>query len=108
LFGTSGDLGAGQANTTAIVNGCAEGGIAARICDDLVLNGYSDWFLPSTGEMTHMDRYKNEIGGFATATPYWSSTENTGYNAWALWFNRDQSEYEFKYHEFCVRAIRAF
>jgi hypothetical protein len=47
IGGTSNAIGTGQANTTAIVNGCATAGIAARICNDLVLNGFSDWFLPS-------------------------------------------------------------
>ena len=53
--GTSTAIGTGQANTTIIVNGCsAIAGIAARICNDLVLNGYTDWFLPSLDELYQM------------------------------------------------------
>src|SRR5688572_10190336 len=35
-------LGTGNQNTIDIVNGCSEAGIAARICNDLVLGVYSD------------------------------------------------------------------
>jgi hypothetical protein len=108
LFGTAQELGTGQANTTSIVNGCAEGGIAARICDELLLNGYSDWFLPSRNEMAEMFARRNEIGGFAP-NGYWTSSENTGYNAWVILFrNLGGSNYEFKNRPFYVRAIRAF
>jgi hypothetical protein len=108
LFGTAQELGTGQANTTSIVNGCAEGGIAARICDELLLNGYSDWFLPSRNEMAEMHVRRNEIGGFAP-NGYWTSSENTGYNAWVSNFrNLGGSDYEFKNRPFYVRAIRAF
>jgi hypothetical protein len=40
IGGTGAGIGTGQANTTIIVNGCNTAGIAARICNDLVLNGY--------------------------------------------------------------------
>jgi hypothetical protein len=54
IGGTSSGIGTGQANTTTIVNGCSQTGIAARICDDLVLNGYIDWFLPSMDELNQV------------------------------------------------------
>ena len=47
-FGTA--IGDGASNTTNILAGCATIGTAAEICQNLVLNTYSDWFLPSTGE----------------------------------------------------------
>jgi hypothetical protein len=85
IGGTYAGIGTGQANTTAIVNGCSETGIAARICDDLVLNGYEDWFLSSYYEMKQMAAQKNIIGGF-TSTTYWSSTEASATAAWAQGF----------------------
>ena len=39
-------LGTGNANTTAIVTNQGAGSYAAKICSDLVLGGYSDWYLP--------------------------------------------------------------
>lgn len=47
-FGTA--IGNGNNNTINIVAGCSTSGIAAEICLNLVLNNYSDWFLPCTGE----------------------------------------------------------
>ncbi len=47
IGGTNIGVGTGEANTIAIVNACNTTGIAAQICYDLVLNNYSDWFLPS-------------------------------------------------------------
>lgn len=42
----------GSANTSAIIAGCATRPIAASVCDGLTFGGYSDWYLPTTGELT--------------------------------------------------------
>ena len=107
-IGTSTAIGTGQANTTLIVNGCSTAGIAARICDDLVLNGYSDWFLPSKDELNQMYLQKDAIGGFASYS-YWSSSQSNAINAWYQSFSSGGSSNDVKlvstYH---VRAVRAF
>jgi len=109
ISGTSTAIGTGQANTTRIVNGCSTAGIAARICNDLVLNGYNDWFLPSKDELNQMYLQRTLIGGFAPDT-YWSSTEYNADYAWAQYIglsgsqgisNKDSGESR-------VRAVRAF
>ena len=73
IGGTSTAFGTGQANTTAIVKGCSEVGIAARLCNDLVLGGYSDWYLPSIDELNKLYINRVAIGGFANDY-YWSSS----------------------------------
>jgi len=108
LGGTSTAIGSGQANTTAIVNGCNTVGIAARICNDLVLNGYSDWYLPSKDELNQLYLQKTVVGGFADDY-YWSSSEESVYHAWAQDFhNGYQYIYGTRTVMYYVRAIRAF
>jgi hypothetical protein len=72
-------VGTGQSNTSKIVNACSQTGTAAKICDDLVLNGYSDWFLPSAGELYLMSCHQDVLGG--TGEYYWSSTEYSSQDA---------------------------
>ncbi|TRZ76632.1 MAG: DUF1566 domain-containing protein [Bacteroidetes bacterium] len=107
IGGTGTAIGTGQANTTAIVNGCSTPGIAAQICDALVLNGYSDWFLPSKDELNQMYIQKTVIGGF-TNEYYWSSSE---YNAVYAWNQRFSDGYQGETNKLAsdyIRAIRAF
>ena len=108
IGGTQIGIGYGAANTTAIVNGCAEVGIAARICDDLVLNGYSDWYLPSIDELEqlYLNLHVNGIAGFNTY--YWSSTEDDAYSAWIFSFASGDAYYDYKNYTGYVRAVRAF
>jgi hypothetical protein len=73
-------VGTGQANTTTIVNTYGVGTYAAQLCNDLDLNGYTDWFMPSLDEMSLMrtNLYLNGIGSFTADFPYWTSTEGAG------------------------------
>ena len=70
-------IGTGNQNTIDIMTGCSEVGIAARLCGDLVLNGYSDWYLPSIDELNQLYLNRVAIGGFASSlySFYLSSTD---------------------------------
>lgn len=108
--GTSFNLGSGQANTNLILAGCGTSGIAARICDELVYNGFSDWYLPSSDELVLLCQNQQYLGVFYQAT-YWSSTEHNIDNAYTVYFASCGSG--FGYHELKgggrgVRAIRSF
>jgi hypothetical protein len=108
--GTSSDVGTGQANTTLIVNGCAESGIAAKLCDELVIGMYDDWFLPSKDELNEMyiNLKVNGFGGF-TGGDYWSSTESGLFTAWVQNFGDGSQANGSKHNSFPnVRAVRAF
>jgi uncharacterized protein (TIGR02145 family) len=106
-------VGTGNQNTTDIVNGCPTAGIAARICSDLNLNGYTDWYLPSLDELgllvqKYRDTMSSDFGG---AFYYWSSTEYSGNPATeALYYNFTSGVYvnASKTQTAHVRAIRTF
>jgi hypothetical protein len=103
----SGAVGMGQANTTQIVNNCSTEGIAARLCNDLVLNGYSDWYLPSLNELNILYINREPLGGFESGF-YWSSTENGSYVAYHEYLNGGSQDYDQKLYGNRVRAIRTF
>ena len=79
-------LGTGNQNTNQIVSGCASSGIAAKLCQDLVQGGYSDWFLPSSDELAKIYLNRVAIGGL-TSNVHWTSTEASSGTAWILNFN---------------------
>jgi hypothetical protein len=103
-------VGTGQANTAAIVaSGCAGSSYAANICSNLVLNGYSDWFLPSRDELTLMatNLASQGLGNFAPSY-YWSSSQYSTTYAYAVAFASGSSYTNYKDGNQYVRAIRAF
>lgn len=67
-------IGNGEKSTAKIVASCPTAGIAARLADDLVLGGNTDWFLPSKDELHQMYIQRKKIDGF-NSRDYWSSTE---------------------------------
>jgi hypothetical protein len=106
-------IGTGNQNTIDIINGCSTTGIAARICYDLELNGYSDWYLPSIDELNKLYLNRVEIGGFNNTQSYWSSTESNSLYAWLWSFSLAgkyliDKEYYGEDYSIYVRAIRSF
>jgi hypothetical protein len=104
---TATGLGTGNTNTNTIVSSQGSGVYAAKICQDLVLGGYSDWYLPSKDELNKLYINKALIGGFVNNL-YWSSSEYDNYNAWAPYFYDGAEVYDYKDTAHFVRAIRNF
>ena len=100
-------IGTGNQNTIDIMNGCSTAGIAARLCGDLVLGGYSDWYLPSKDELNKLYLNRVAIGGFAVNF-YWSSTDSDNYGAWYFYFTNGSAGIGYKVSTDYVRAVRAF
>jgi hypothetical protein len=109
ISGTQTGVGTGAINTAIILASCAEDGIAARFCDTLELNGYTDWFLPSKDELVliYNNLYLADIGDF-TSEFYWSSSDGMNNGAWSLWFINGYLNTFTKYDHYYVRAVRSF
>jgi hypothetical protein len=116
LPGASGtSIGTGNQNTIDIMAGCSKAGIAARLCGDLVLAGYDDWYLPSRDELARLYDNKTAIGGFANEC-YWSSSQQFtvgsssfyGTDAWIVWFDDGTQDGGDAKLGPRVRAIRSF
>ncbi len=102
-------VGTGNANTNLIVALYGAENNAAKLCSDLVINGYSDWFLPSKDELDLMYHNLKEqgAGGF-TGSSYWSSSEGSANDAWYQAFGSGYQDDVNKNNTGYVRAVRAF
>lgn len=111
IAGTSTALGTGSANTAKIVAGCSTPNIAARVCSDLVLEGFSDWYLPSKDELKlmHQNLSLKGFGNFSLSR-YWSSSQYNAQFAWCQFFNLNVNQlyYDKDLIAYPVRAIRSF
>lgn len=130
MYETDTVLGTGKTNTTAIVSWLNSntndtyGDVADKInraaylCDALIIDGYSDWFLPSKDELDKI--YINlksgtdengavytAVGSFA-ADYYWSSSEVDANKAWSQSFSDGSRVSSLKTSTYRVRAIRKF
>ncbi len=100
-------IGTGNQNTIDIMAGCSTAGIAARLCGDLVLGGYSDWYLPSKDELNKLYLNKVAVGGFSDNT-YWSSSKYGPTFCTYQSFRDGMQSNSGRANSFSVRAIRAF
>lgn len=78
----------GALNTSAIVAqlGDNEGvPYAAKVCDTLSAFGYTDWYLPATGEWYTLAEKMDSIGG-PTGSIYWGSYEVNEIEVSAIYF----------------------
>ena len=103
-------LGTGYQNTIDIITWCTTSGIAAKLCNDLVEGGYSDWYLPSNDELNKLYLNRVAIGGFVTVgASYWSSSEFDVVTAWNQFFGDGGQSLSGKDTvAWLVRPIRSF
>ena len=108
-------VGDGKENTKKFMDLFAQkgGGIntAPWLCNDLVVNGFDDWYLPSVDELLYIynNLYLKGLGGLKQAV-YCSSYVNGIWAFYAINFS-DGSEKKPGYSEntkYFVRAIRRF
>jgi hypothetical protein len=108
---TDSKVGAGLKNTAAIVTACSDIGTAADVCNTYVYETYSDWFLPSLGEMEliYNNLMTKSIGNLEIKF-YWTSTQDPT-NATAVKivrFNDGGIQNAGKDNQSPVRAARMF
>ncbi len=105
---TAKSLGKGLANTRKIIAAQGKFGYdyAALKCSRYKGNGYTDWFLPSSAELSELHKRREKVGGFSIGG-YWSSTELDGSSAIAKKFDIDSVSSN-KADSNYVRAVRIF
>lgn len=102
-------IGTGAQNTLDILAGCTTTGIAAEICANFELDGYDDWFLPSSSELELLKNNRNLVGGFYGSW-YFSSTEHQqlDYQVLCYHFSLGLTTACSKNYVHYVRPVRAF
>lgn len=103
-------FGAGESNTSTIISVVGTDTFAAQVCSDLELNGYSDWYLPSLGELDviRLNLYNKKLGNLSPFY-YWSSSEgNKSFHAWMMYLPNGNVAQEEKRTNRHVRAVRNF
>jgi len=106
-------IGSGLRNTQLIVEKFAqtagEWDTAAQYCNDLVFNGFNDWFLPSTDELDQMygNLKRRNLGDFKNER-YWSSTQANYYQSRvsADYQNFSNGQMEFINHKSVIYYVR--
>jgi hypothetical protein len=111
IAGTRVAVGSGKRNTELIstyLNNAGKDG-AAQECVMLSINGFSDWFLPSQGELNlmYLNLKVKSLGGFA-ADRYWSSSTSDDSYAWYQGFDNGGQDQFYRFNSYRVRAIRQF
>jgi hypothetical protein len=115
ISGTLTSLGAALNNTNALVNGCAALNTPARLCNDAIINGLSDWVLPSKDDFQAI--YQNihlaGLGGFINNNGsqwnrYWTSSQINSNLVWAHDFTPYYQQIVPKSDQAKIRPVRQF
>jgi len=110
----------GDTNTSSAVAAGAATGDAVYLCENYSNEGFSDWHLPSMGELKALEeaayvlsKVLDSDGDPNTNAPnyngqYWSSTQVDKNNANSFKFTNTHTEEEDKDTNYFVRAVRSF
>ena len=113
VAGIENAVGTGKQNTKLILNS-QNGNIAARICDNMTFNGFSDWFLPSIDEMWYIceNLFKKNLGSFNSTNitgAYWTSSQRNISSGWLqVFYGGGGPGFTDKNNTRLVRAVRSF
>ena len=112
---TKSSIGSGMSNTNAIISHIGNTGTyPAKLCADLVLNGYSDWYLPSKNELEqlHINSASLDLASYSSILMLWSSTESefNSNQAYRSYWNSSESWIRTanKYAPFTTYGVVAF
>ena len=107
---TTTSIGAGKANTEAVIAQAGHAISAAKLCRDYQGGGYTDWYLPSRDEQELMweNLYVWDVAGLVSGNSYWSSSEYDATRAWYYRFNDHTKSQALKTANAYVRSVRQF
>ena len=113
--GLTASIGVGRKDTQTIVNNDAFAALtdtAAQRCANKDLNGFTDWFLPSLGELNEMYKTKEQTGIPTLYDRYCSSSQHSnvdlGSSMWGQYFGSGTHARVFKDSFIHIHAVRAF
>ena len=93
LSGTLSQVGLGLDNTSLIASSLTDANCAAKLCNDLSLNGYTDWFLPSSEELLLISNSLRGAG-ISVGDYAWTSTQYDANQAMTCNYNSSLSTYQ--------------
>ncbi|RYG49919.1 MAG: hypothetical protein EOO01_11860 [Chitinophagaceae bacterium] len=88
VAGTVDNIGSGPANTATIASTVPQANCAAKLCQNLVKNGKSDWFLGSSEEMLLVTKSMYDAGVvIGSGGEIWTSTQANANEAKVIMFD---------------------
>ncbi len=98
----------GLINTNRLIQMIGEGNYAAKLCYDLILNGYDDWYLPSDYQLFTF-LCKSNLLSSSNGGEYWSSNEYDLVSAESRRYDGYRQPVFYNKHTLLkVRAVRNF
>ncbi|NTV92029.1 MAG: DUF1566 domain-containing protein [Chlorobiaceae bacterium] len=103
--GTQTAIGAGRTNTELIIRQPGHVTSAAKVCNDYVSGGFTDWYLPSKDELNKL--CTNPAFKCSIEDGHWSSSEVGSGDVWAQIYD-GKPHFHMKSIGINVRPIRSF